>query len=67
MGKDQKLQTEMARIEEFLPKIKARHGQLAADHLLFNTLNYTQLKFSVIEADFGWFKKGERYIGEWSA
>ena len=58
------MQKEMARIEEYFAKVKARHGTDAATYLGFDTLNYSQLKFSA-KVD-GW-NDGDKYIGEWSA
>ena len=48
-----------------MAKVKARHGTDAATYLGFNTLNYSQIKFSAKVNINGW--SGCKYIGEWSA
>ena len=60
LGKQNKLHDEMARIEEFMAKVKERHGTDAATYLGCNTAVSNQIKFS--DNYYGW-----KYIGEWSA
>ena len=38
-GRDNQLHAQMARVDEFMAKVKARHGTDAATYLGFNTLN----------------------------
>ena len=63
VGKENGLQKEMARVEEFMPKVKARHGTDAATYLGFNTAASSQIKFSANVL--GWYEC--KYIGEWCA
>ena len=64
MGKQNGLQKEMARVEEYMPKVSARHGTDIATYLGFNTPVSSYMKFS--DNVPGW-SKGSKYIGEWCA
>ena len=54
----------MARIVEYMAKVKTVKGTDAATYLGFNTPTSSQLKFS--DKVPGW-RSGFKYIGEWSA
>ena len=65
MGKQNGLQKEMARVEEYMPKVRDRHGTDIATYLGFNTPVSSQIKFSDNVTINGW--PGSKYIGEWCA
>ena len=65
MGKQNQLQKKMARVEEYMTKVRARHGQDAAAYLGFDTTSWGSLKFSGNVTVGGY--DGCQYIGEWAA
>ena len=52
----------MARVEEYMVKVRERHGTDAATYLGFNTAASSQIEFSDT-----YYGSGNKYIGEWSA
>ena len=67
VGKENKLVKEMERVEEYMAKVRTRHGEEAAKHLGFDTLTWNNIRFSgqlKIENVSG--SENSKYIGEWS-
>ena len=55
----------MARVEEYMVKVRERHGTDAATYLGFNTAAASQIKFRDNATIGGWIWC--KYIGEWCA